>query len=849
MSKPLVIVESPTKAKTIGQFLGKDFVVESSFGHVRDLPKTGMGIDIEHGFTPEYVTPDKAKKQVAKLKKLAADADRIILATDEDREGEAIAWHLVEALKLQKKNIERIVFHEITKEAIEQALAHPRQIDQHLVDAQQARRVLDRLVGYGLSPLLWKKIAYGLSAGRVQSVALRAIVDRELERMDFVKAHYFGITAQLAPESKKQALFEAKLSHIGEQRIASGKDFDETTGKLAAKNALLLDRDAAAALEARLHDAVWTIATIEETPVVKKPAAPFTTSTLQQESNRKLGLSARETMQLAQKLYEHGHITYMRTDSVHLSGAAIGAARTVVEHLYGADYLSPAPRQYQTKAKGAQEAHEAIRPSLRFTPPQDMHLTGKERDLYELIWMRTMATQMADARQLQIAVRIDARTSAETAVFAASGMKMVFPGFIRAYVEGSDDPDAALLEKERLLPELAAGDAIYRESTEATAHETKPPARFTEAALVQYLERAGVGRPSTYASIIGTIVERGYVTKAGNALTPTFTGMIVTQLMKRYFAELVDAQFTSRMEERLDDIAEGKETYEPYLAEFYLGDNGLDTHIKTREKDIDPAGARSMIFEKFPSLKISVGKYGPYFEYTDPASGEATKASLPEALAPADLSPEKLDELVRTAKMGPQSVGTDAETGKPLYVKTGQYGPYIQVGDTPTDPKEKVKRVSIPAGVDPTSITEDTARIIASLPRTLGMHPQSGEPVKAGVGRFGPYVVHQSDFRSLKKEDSILSITLDRALELLAQPKLGRGRRASTPLRDLGKHPATGEAVGVFHGPYGHYVKHEKTNATIPEGIAPDQITLEQAVELIAAKAGTKKTKRSKKKS
>lgn len=846
MAKPLVIVESPTKAKTISKFLGSNYVVESSFGHVRDLPKTGLGIDIEHDFTPEYETPDKAKKQVAKLKRLAKEADHVILATDEDREGEAIAWHLSEVLGLKSKRPQRIVFHEITKEAIDEAIAHPREIDMQLVEAQQARRVLDRLVGYGLSPLLWKKITYGLSAGRVQSVALRAIVDRELARLDFVQAQYWGIAARIAPTLTPTQEFEAKLVAVDDKRLATGKDFDEHTGTLTSPDVVVLSEQQVTSITQRLHTATWMVREVESTPVTRKPSPPFITSTLQQEASRKLGLSARETMQIAQRLYEQGHITYMRTDSVNLSGAAIAAARRVVESLYGTEYVSPAPRNYATKSKSAQEAHEAIRPSLRFTPPQDMHLSGREKDLYELIWMRTMATQMADAQQVQIQVKVEAKTNTEVALFAASGMKIVFPGFIRAYMEGFDDPDAAMADRERLLPPLSEGDAITHLESHPTAHETKPPARYTEATLIQFLEKEGVGRPSTYASIIGTIIERGYVVKLGTALAPTFTGVVVTELMKKHFPELVDVKFTSRMEDRLDDIAEGRESYAPYLTQFYLGEDGLDTRIRTREKNIDPADARTLRLSKFPTLTIAVGRYGPYFEYTDPKTKEAVKASLPEALAPGDISEEKIHELITIARTGPSSIGTDPETGKQIFVKTGQYGPYLQLGENPDDPKEKVKRVSIPKDINPTTIDEATARILISLPRTLGMHPETHKPVKAGIGRFGPYIVHESDFRSLKKEDSILTVTLERALELLAQPKGARGRARSTAVRELGMHPSTGAPVAIYQGPYGLYVKHQKVNATIPKDSKPEEVTLEQALELISAKS--KKPKRSTKK-
>lgn len=848
----LIIVESPTKAKTIKKFLGKDCVVLACNGHVRDLPDKAsqipeeykkfkwsrLGIDVEHDFQPLYIIPPQKIKTLSEIRKALKEADSLYLATDEDREGESISWHLLEVLK-PKIPTKRMVFHEITAKAIKEAFEHPRELDEKLVRAQETRRILDRLVGYTVSPLLWKKIAFGLSAGRVQSVALKALVDLEKERMKFVSAKYWGISAELAKGRGKDAGFEAKLTHLGGQRIASGKDFDEHTGKLNEKDVgkviLLEERQAETLLrEVQLGD--WKIAELDEKPVSRKPAPPFITSTLQQEANRKLGLSARETMRIAQTLYERGFITYMRTDSVNLSESAIQSSRSLVKKLYGGDYLSPEARRYTSKSKGAQEAHEAIRPSLDFTPPQEMGLRGKEHELYEMIWMRTIATQMAESKQLQISASIEVKTPKETARFQASGMKILFPGFLRAYVEGHDDPEQALGEKERFLPDLKVNDKVEHVSSEVTAHETKPPARYSEAALIQFLEKEGVGRPSTYASIVSTILDRGYALRQGNALVPTFTGFVVTDLLAKHFRELVDTQFTSNMEEKLDEIAEGKIENLPYLEAFYLGKNGLQTKVQEEDKKIDPEQARSLHFDHIKNLNVYVGKFGPYFEYEDPKTKETVKASLPESMAPSDLNTESVHALVEQVKKGSQSLGTDPVTKLPIFLKTGSYGPYIQLGDVPADPKQKLKRVSIPKGIDPNSIDEKLALRILEIPRLLGTHPDTGKEIRASIGRFGPYVVHDKDFRSLKKDDHVLDVDLRRALELFAQPKLRRGR-GSQVLKNLGEHPDTKEPVELLEGPYGLYVKSGKINATVlPKEKTADQVSLADALTLIQEK-------------
>ncbi len=848
--KSLIIVESPTKARTIKKFLGKDCTVLACMGHVRDLPQKAseipadvkkfkwsrLGINVEDNFKPLYVIPGGKSKTISEMRSALKEADTLYLATDEDREGESISWHLLEVLK-PKIPTKRMVFHEITAKAIKDAFEHPRELDIKLVRAQETRRILDRLVGYTISPLIWKKIAFGLSAGRVQSVALKALVDLEKERMKFVSAQYWGIAAELAKGKGTGSVFEAKLTQLGDARVAIGKDFDENTGKLlhpSAKIILLQEKDAKALLkEVQLED--WKVDSLEEKPVSRKPSAPFITSTLQQEANRKLGLSARETMRIAQGLYERGFITYMRTDSVNLSESAIESSRALVKKLYGAEYLSPEARRYTSKAKGAQEAHEAIRPSLDFTPPQNMGLKGKEYDIYELIWMRTIATQMAESKQLQVSSTISVNTSKGPAKFQASGMKILFPGFLKAYVEGYDDPEKAMGDRERILPDLKIGDLVNHVSSDVTEHETKPPARYSEASLIQFLEKEGIGRPSTYASIVSTILDRNYAVKTGNALVPTFTGFVVTELMAKHFHELVDPKFTSLMEEKLDEIADGSIEHIPYLSAFFLGDKGLQTRVAVEDKKIIPEEARSLHFAHLKNLEIFVGKYGPYFEYTDPKSAEITKASLPESMAPSDLDEKSMLALVEQVKKGPLSIGTDPETKLPIFLKTGSYGPYLQLGDVPKNDKEKLKRVSIPKGVDINTIDQTLALSILSLPRLLGHHPDTGKEIRAGAGRFGPFVVHEKDFRSLKKEDNVLTVDFKRAMELLSAPKGSRGR-GSKVVRALGEHPTTKDPVEILEGPYGLYVKHGKINATIPKEKKAEEVTMDEAVKLLADK-------------
>jgi DNA topoisomerase-1 len=828
-------------------------------GHVRDLPPSAdeipeavkgeswaqLGVNVHADFDPLYVVPKDKKKVVKQLKDALKDASELILATDEDREGESISWHLLQLLK-PKVPTKRMVFHEITKEAIREALNNCRNIDEQLVHAQETRRILDRLVGYTLSPLLWKKIAYGLSAGRVQSVAVRLLVSRERQRRAFRQGSYWDLKARL---EKDKASFESRLVTLAGTKIAIGSDFDPNTGQIiAGRNVRLLSEAEARELQKRLRDKSWTVTELDERPVTRKPAAPFTTSTLQQEANRKLRLSARETMRTAQSLYEQGYITYMRTDSVHLSKQAIAAARSCVEQMYGKPYLSPQVRQYTTKSKGAQEAHEAIRPAgSSFRTPQQTGLSGRDLALYDLIWKRTVACQMADSRQTHMTVEIQV----EDAGFRSTGKRIDFPGFLRAYVEGSDDPDAALEDQEVILPPLHKGDHPNCKELDAIAHETQPPARYTEASLVKTLESEGIGRPSTYASIIGTIIDRGYAQMQKNALIPTFTAFAVTSLLEKHFPDLVDNSFTARMEQTLDEISTGEADWLPYLQKFYLSEKGLENQVKERESQIDPTEARTVDLENL-AAKVRIGRYGPYIE-TESDDGRIS-ASIPKDLTPADLDPERVETLLRQKTEGPEKVGLHPETSEPIYLLVGTYGPYVQLGEA-TEENKKPKRVSLPKGVNIEDVTLDMALGLLSLPRTLGVHPETGCKIKASLGRFGPYVVHDQgkegkDYRSLKASDNVLTIELDRGLELLAEPKKGRGgstRKSKAPLRELGAHPEDGEPVNIYDGPYGPYVKHGKTNASIPEEESVEEITLEKSLELLAAKASTKKSTRSSK--
>ncbi|MEY3867307.1 MAG: hypothetical protein RLZZ338_1198 [Cyanobacteriota bacterium] len=858
----LVIVESPTKARTIRNFLPSTYRVEASMGHVRDLPSSAdevpekfkgekwaqFGVNVEGNFEPIYVIPKEKQKVVKELKNALKDASELILATDEDREGESISWHLLQVLN-PKVPIKRMVFHEITRDAIQKALKNCRDIDDAVVRAQETRRILDRLVGYTLSPLLWKKIAWGLSAGRVQSVAVRLLVLRERQRRAFRQGSYWDLKALLTPpKGTTGGQFEAKLVTLGNVKVATGSDFDESTGQIAAgRNVLLLNEQQALDLLDRVLEKPWTVTNIEERPVTRKPSPPFTTSTLQQEANRKLRLGARETMRIAQSLYERGFITYMRTDSVHLSTDAIEAARACVEQRYGKEYLSPKPRQYSTKSKGAQEAHEAIRPAGNtFRTPQETGLDGQEFHVYDLIWKRTIASQMADARQTHITVL----SQVENAGFRSGGKRIDFPGFLRAYVEGNDDPDAALEDQEVILPNLKVGDHPNCVDIDAIGHETQPPSRYTEASLVKTLESEGVGRPSTYASIIGTIIDRGYAKLVSNALIPTFTAFAVTSLLEKHFPDLVDISFTSKMEGTLDEIASGDAEWLPYLQEFYLGEKGLETQVKAGESEIEAKVARTVVLENLP-VKVCIGRFGAYIEAE--VENEVITASIPQDLTPADLIPETVESILRQKTEGPDTLGLYPETGEPILLLVGTYGPYLQLGEI-SETNKKPKRVSLPKGVTPENLTLKMAIDLLSLPRLLGLHPETKCKVMSNLGRFGPYVVHDQgkgnqDFRSLKAGDDLLTITLERALELLAQPKSSRGSRgAAAALKELGVHPEDGEPVNVYKGRFGPYVKHGEINASLPKGEEVEEFTLEMALRLLAAKESSGTTKSSSKK-
>ncbi|MGM0432260.1 MAG: type I DNA topoisomerase [Spirochaetota bacterium] len=845
----LVIVESPTKAKTIKKFLPSHYSVEASVGHIRDLPKTAsevpkaykdkpwarLGIDVDNDFAPLYVTPRGKGKLIRELKQKLKEADLLLLATDEDREGESISRHLIDVLK-PKIPYQRMVFHEITKKAIEHALETGRQVDMNLVNAQETRRILDRLYGFTVSPLLWKKIAYGLSAGRVQSPGLRLIVDRERERIEFTSTTYWDLKAQVSSQKgDDQQPFEAKLESVEGTRVAGSKDFDSRTGRYKSKSALLLNEEQTKELAAKLWDEQWKVVSVTEKENKTRPAPPFTTSTLQQEANRKLRLSARDTMRTAQRLYERGLITYMRTDSTTLSSDGISSARQTIEQLYGSKYLAPSPRQYSTTSRGAQEAHEAIRPAGEaFLSPERTGLEGRELALYRLIWQRTMATQMAEAVKASTKVVLQA---GELAQFSATGTRIVFPGFIKVYVEGKDDPEEALLSSETWLPKLHEGETINLQELLPQGHETKPPARFTEASLVKELEKLGIGRPSTYASIINTLFEREYIQKEGGALAPTFIGFGVVQLLEKHFKDLIEYRFTSDMEESLDKIAVGEIDRTNYLKEFYLGKDGLKKKVERQEEHIKPEEARTIKLPHITTVDgIRIGKYGPYILCNSDETGEEIHASLPEGVAPADLTDEELSKLIKQQKEGPEPIGTDPETGTPVYVRNGRYGPYYQLGEA-TKEQPKPKRASVPKGKKPDEVPFEEVLKLLQLPRTVGKHPETGKDIVANNGRFGPYVSHNGEFRSLDDFDQLFTVTLDQALELLAKPK--GGRKKATVIKELGTD-SSGTSVSINSGRYGPYIKYGKKNVGLPKELkekeAAKTLTLEQALQIVEKK-------------
>ena len=877
-AKPLVIVESPAKAKTLGRFLGNKYRVEASYGHIRDLPESAaevpkeikekdwgrLGVDVEEDFTPYYVVPADKKKQVAHLKTAVKDASELLLATDPDREGEAISWHLKEVLK-PKIPVRRIVFHEITEEAVTEALSHPADVNENLVKAQESRRILDRLYGYVLSPVLWKKVQTGLSAGRVQSVAVRLIVEREEERRAFRTGVYWDLEAKLKGEGRE---FVATLVRLNDQRIATGKDFDAKDGSLKTASVRLLDEAAANALvEAVRGNVPWTVTSVEQRPGVERPAPPFTTSTLTQEASRKLGFSTERTMQAAQRLFQGvdgsdagGLITYHRTDSTTLSDKALNESARVIKEMFGGDYYD-GPRRYQTKVKNAQEAHEAIRPTdFRLAPSQlESLLDADDLKVYELIWKRTMASQMVDARVLRTTMEITAKAQGnDTAVLTASGKAIEFAGFRRAYVEGSDDPAAELEEQEAILPQAKVGDRINTASatagtsitlldTEPKRHETTPPARFTEASLIKELERLGIGRPSTFAPTIATIVRRGYVFRQGKALVPSFTAFAVTKLLREHFGDFVETDFTAEMEEDLDEISRGERDWNAFLRQFYYGDKkhrglkpAVDDGAENAEYPLLDLGVEP---ESGETVRIRIGRFGPFVQVGD--GGPGLTASLPDEVAPADLTVDKALELVRAKAEGPRPLGVDPATGQNVFVMNGRFGWYVQLGETPEPPAkvkgkkaapaEKPKRASLQAGMTETTITLEEALKLLSLPRVVGLHPDDNEPILANFGRFGPYLKHNDEFRSLPSEDDVFNIGIDAAVEIMRAPKQSRRKQsaAKSVLRELTNNGAT---LKLLAGRYGPYVTDGTTNASIPKGMNPEGVTFEQATELLEAR-------------
>ncbi len=846
MPKPLVIVESPSKAKTIAGFLGRDFVVESSIGHIRDLPRNAadvpaaykreawarLGVDTANDFKPLYVVAPEKKSQVAKLKALLKDASELYLATDEDREGESIAWHLLEVLN-PRVPVKRMVFHEITRPAIEQAVDDWRELDRHLVDAQEARRILDRLYGYEVSPVLWKKVMPRLSAGRVQSVATRILVDRERARMRFRSAGWWDIEGTFdAPTSPPS--FTAGLVAVDGTRVATGRDFGED-GALRANAAVVrLDESAARSLADRLAGSTLSVRSVEERPFRRSPHPPFMTSTLQQEAGRKLRFPSQRTMSIAQRLYENGFITYMRTDSTTLSSTAMDAARSQARALYGPDYVPDSPRRYEKKVKNAQEAHEAIRPAGEvFRMPDEAGLNGDEARLYELIWKRTVASQMADARGQSAQVRLGgvAPDGGEDVELAASGKVITFPGFMRAYVEGADDPDAELEDQEVRLPAMRQGDAVSTVAVEAKTHTTQPPARFTEASLVKALEELGVGRPSTYATILGTIQDRGYVWKKGTALVPSFIAFAVTALLEAHFGALVDYGFTASMEGVLDEIAGGQAEVVPWLRTFYFGNGlpGLKRLVSEHLDDIDAREINSIpigVDAEGRDLVVRVGRYGPYVQRGD------QRASIPDDVAPDELTAERVEQLL-VAPAGDRALGTDPASGLPVVVKAGRYGPYVQVGEAQPGSKARPATASLFKAMDPGTVTLDEGLRLLSLPRVVGAAPD-GQEIVAQNGRYGPYLTKGSDTRTMAAEEDLFTVTVEQALELFAQPKRGRGRQDAAPMRELGPDPATGRQMVLRSGRFGPYVTDGESNASLPRGDSPEELTSERAAELLA---------------
>ncbi len=887
MANTLVIVESPAKAKKIAEFLGKDYQVDASVGHIRDLPnpselpvemKKGaygrFAINVDDGFDPYYVVDGDKKKKVAELKRALKDADELLLATDEDREGEAIAWHLLEVLK-PKVPVKRMVFHEITKEAIQRAVNETRDIDIQMVDAQETRRVLDRLYGYEVSPVLWRKVKQGLSAGRVQSVATRMVVERERERMAFTSASYWDVEGEFAPSNGRgQASdhFQARLTGVDGSRVATGRDFADT-GELKTSGVRHLDAALATAIAEAMGESTVTVREVSEKPYTRRPSAPFTTSTLQQEASRKLRLGSQSAMRTAQRLYENGYITYMRTDSTTLSGSAISAARRQATDLYGAEYIPDAPRTYGKKSKNAQEAHEAIRPagdSFR-TPAQVAgELKGQEYALYELIWKRTVASQMSDARGSTASVKLGATLPSGTsaggvavadAEFSASGTVITFRGFLAAYEEGRDEDRHGRSEAdtERRLPKLSEGVDLDTLRADAQGHQTNPPARYTEATLVKALEEKGIGRPSTYAATVGTIQDRGYVRTKGSALIPTWLAFAVTRLLELHFSRLVDYDFTASMEEDLDAIARGDEQRVAWLKRFYFGDEAKHAEgLRDLVADLGDIDARGVsTIEIGEGIVVRVGRYGPYVEDVN-NEGEPKRASITDDIAPDEMTAAKGRELLETAADDGRVLGQDPDNGRDIVAKAGRYGPYVTevipdpdddagasvvAGDGGTGPKKPTKKAakvkprtgSLFKDMDLSTIELDTALKLLSLPRVVGTDPESGDEITAQNGRYGPYLKKGTDSRSLATEDQLFTVTLEESLAIYAQPKQ-RGRAAAPPLKELGNDPVSEKPVVVKDGRFGAYVTDGETNATLRKDDDPESITPERGFELLADK-------------
>ena len=843
IGKKLVVVESPTKAKTIRQFLGKDFVVESCMGHIRDLPQSSrdipsnikkepwssLGVNVDDGFKPVYCIPKSKLKVVSALREKLKGVQQLYLATDEDREGESISWHLVEILK-PKVPVKRMIFHEITKKAISQSLEKVRDLKMDLVRAQEARRVLDRLVGYSLSPILWKKIAYGLSAGRVQSVALRLITQREHQRMLFQSSLYCSLLADV--QKKGQDSFKIRLFSWKGKKIAISKDFHSITGKfLSEGKTLLLNEIQADEIRKKLLGYKdWKVEDVEKKIVYRYPSPPFITSTLQQDANRKLGLSSRDTMRIAQKLYEQGLITYMRTDSVQLSTEAVEQMRKYISKNYGKHYLpEKIPTYKDKKSKGAQEAHEAIRPAgEKLLLPSQSKLSGNELKLYDLIWKRALASQMVPSRQQRVQVKVNA--GAGEAILAASGTSIEFAGFLEVYIESLEEGHEEDFLEGAKLPSLQKGDPLQLHTVEAKKHETKPPARYSEASLVQKMEKEGIGRPSTYANIISTIMDRGYVNKVQKTLIPTFTAFAVSKLLEDYFPQYVDLNFTSEMEESLDVIAGGDLNWRDYLSSIYFGKKGLKTQIEVESLKIQPEKARVIPFKSMKNFDFRVGRYGAYVctQY----DGKEVCATIPQGLYPGEVNEEKILQLIKNKVHGNDSLGKEPKTQLPVYLLNGQYGAYVQLGDVDKEAKNKPKRVSLP----PNWLAEDVdlkkALFLLSLPKSLGSHSQTNEEIKMGIGRFGPYVVHDGDYRSIPKGTDLMSVGLSFALELVAKPKRGGRGRAKKVLKDLGQDDK-GKKVQVLDGPYGNYIKYGTKNISLPEGTSIEDLDLKATLTLI----------------